>query len=70
MIVNWCVCSGPDKSHLLDTKWANTLKEAKAYILSLPLTPIGKVRPYRLYRCEFSSKFSPLTAQKEIESRL
>jgi hypothetical protein len=70
MNVKWCVCSGPDESHLLSSSWFVTLKEAKEYSENLTETPMGKPRPYRILRYEFDSKFLPPTGYKEIESNL
>ena len=66
MTTEWCVCSGPDESHLLNSNWFNTFKEAQEYSHNLALTPIGKLRPYKIYRYKFKSKFSPAIEYREI----
>jgi len=48
MKVLWCVCSGPDKSHLVDVSWHSRLKDAKQCASRLPPTPFRKERPHKI----------------------
>jgi len=57
MKIMWCVCSGPDESHLLDVKWFSRLKDAKAFVETLPITPSGKPRPHKIERHEFEGDY-------------
>ena len=57
MKVMWCVCSGPDESHFVDVEWFGRLKDAKEFAETLPLTPSGKPRPYKIERHEFEGDY-------------
>lgn len=53
----WCVCSGPDESHLLDVMWFARLKDANKHAKTLPITPTGEDRPHKIERHEFKGDY-------------
>lgn len=57
MKVMWCVFSGPDESHLLNVEWFGRLKDAKHFAESLPITPSGQERPFKIERHEFEGDY-------------
>lgn len=72
MIVKWCVESGPNKSHLWDCAWRDTLQEARKSLEHLPPGQDGKARPYRIirYRYQHVSKiFDRLIDVKVVEEK-
>ena len=54
MKVLWFVRYGPDASHQWDAKFFDKLKDAREFAQSLPLTPTGGTRPFRIERFEYA----------------
>lgn len=55
--IKWCVCSGPDESHLLDVAWFARLKDAKEYTKNMPERPTGGSRPFKIEKHVFRSNY-------------
>ena len=53
MKIIWFVESGPDGSHLFETRVFYRLKDAKEFVKNLPPTPLGEKRPFKIKRQEF-----------------
>jgi hypothetical protein len=49
----WFVSSGPDKSHLWDTKPFDRKRDAMQYVADLPPAPTGNKRPYKITRYDY-----------------
>jgi hypothetical protein len=57
MKIQWCVCSGPDRSHLSDVAWFKRLVDAKKFSRLLPVNPLGNKRDFKIERHEFKGDY-------------
>lgn len=67
MQIGWYVNSGPDASHLWDSKLFYRLKDAREYANALPPTPIGHKRPYVIEKWELPKGYGFAKKLKEVE---
>jgi len=52
-MIKWHVISGPDTSHLCDVKIFDRFTDANKYADSLPLTPLGYNRPFKIKKFNY-----------------
>lgn len=52
-MIRWVLQSGPDKSHLVDYRYFDRLKDAKKAASELPPTPNGEERPHLIRRLHY-----------------